>query len=202
MDNFENNIDNLWKSFLDGDDKSFSVLYNQQSKKLLEYGYKLCHDHELVHDSLQEVFIDLFLKRDKKTLTVENLKSYLFICFRNSIIKKIANGRKFEKLSIRKEKIDVKFNTEYSYQTNLINEEISKEISQQLSKAINALPSKQKEIIYLKFEQGMEYAEIADIMKISVESVRKLMYRTLLALRKTLDTKLFHALILIFSKKS
>ncbi|MEP5911913.1 MAG: sigma factor, partial [Flavobacteriaceae bacterium] len=87
----EKNIDNLWQSFLNGDDKSFSILYAQYAKNLLEYGYKLCNHHELVDDSLQEIFIDLFIKRNK---SIKNLKPYLFISFRNTLIKKLTENRK------------------------------------------------------------------------------------------------------------
>jgi len=181
-----------------GDDKSFSKIYEHHAKSLLEYGGKLCKSRELINDSLQEIFIDLFLKRQNKNVHIENLKSYLFIAFRNTLIKKITKDRKFEQITSDKKNADIKFNIEYSFQTNLINEEISKEISKQLHKAINVLPSKQKEIIYLKFEEGMDYVEISDIMSISVESARKLMYRALLSLRKTLDPSVVSALILIF----
>ncbi|MDO5974045.1 RNA polymerase sigma factor [Flavivirga jejuensis] len=200
MGTYENSIDYLWKSFLNGDDKSFSLIYQHHTNALLEYGYKLCYDHELVHDSLQEIFIDLFLRRKKNRVTIKNLKSYLFVSLRNSLIKKMTNSRKFESL-IDKKNTEINFNVEYSHQVNLINNEISKEVSEKLGKGITLLPSKQKEIIYLKFEEGMDYSEISNIMKISVESARKLMYRALLSLRKTLDPELFNIFILIFFKK-
>lgn len=201
-DTYENSIDYLWQSFLNGDDKSFSIIYRHHVKTLLEYGYKLCLDQELVHDTIQEIFIDLFLKRKKNKINIENLKSYLFISFRNSLVKKMAKKRKFENLPDEEKKGNIKFNIDYSWQDKLIKNEISKEIKKKLGRAIGELPSKQKEIIYLKFEEGMDYSEISDIMKISVESSRKLMYRALLSLRKTLDPTAIRTLILIFSKKN
>ncbi|MEP1487882.1 MAG: sigma-70 family RNA polymerase sigma factor [Algibacter sp.] len=200
MDTYEDSIDYLWQSFLNGDDKSFSLIYQYHAKTLLEYGYKLSYDHGLAHDSLQEIFIDLFLKRKRNNVTIKNLKSYLFVSFRNSLIKKMTKDRKFESL-IDKKDTDINFNIEYSHQANLINKEISKEVSEKLGKATAMLPSKQKEIIYLKFEEGMDYSEISDIMKVTAESARKLMYRALLSLRKTLDPELFHLFMLILKKK-
>lgn len=197
----EDHINILWESFLGGDDKSFSLIYQLHAERLLEYGYKLCLNRALVHDSLQEIFIDLFVKRKKLKVNIKNLKAYLFIAFRNSLIKKITKSKKFEPLQLHKKRDDRAFHIEYSYQENLILNEISNEIKEELGKAIEGLPAKQKEIIYLKFEEGMDYSEISDILKISIESSRKLLYRALLTLRKTLHLTTAQIFMLIFQKK-
>jgi RNA polymerase sigma factor (sigma-70 family) len=44
---------------------------------------------------------------------------------------------------------------------------------------INTLPPRQKEIIFLRFYEGLSYDEIADIMSISINSAYKLLYKAL-----------------------
>lgn len=198
----ERNIDFLWKSFLNGDDKCFSIIYQQHIERLLSYGKKLSSDTGLLHDCIQEVFIDLFLKREKLGGNIKNLKSYLFVALRNALIKKIIRSKKFEQLDVEKSKDELVFDIEYSFQDKLIEQEISTEIKDKLWEAINKLPSKQKEIIYLKFEEEMDYPEISDILNISVESARKLLYRALLSLREKVAPITIGTLFLIFSKKS
>lgn len=191
----------LWKSFLDGDDKSFSSIYERYINQLISYGYKLCPDRDIVHDGLQEIFIDLFLKREKLNVDIKNLKAYLFISLRNSLIKKIKSGKRTELFDIKDNKFELDFNIEYSYQDRLIEEEISQEIKELLEAATQKLPAKQKEIIYLKFEEEMSYPEIAEIMNISVESARKLLYRALLSLRSEIRSdSLTSIFFIIFSK--
>jgi RNA polymerase sigma factor (sigma-70 family) len=46
------------------------------------------------------------------------------------------------------------------------------------------LPAKQKEALYLRYNESMEYPEIAQVLNISVESVRKQVYRALNSIRK------------------
>lgn len=179
-----NNIDFLWQSFLKGDDKSFSVIYQQHIEGLLSYGHKLCPDYNLIRDCIQEIFIDLFLKRSRISVKIENLKPYLFVALRNCIGKKVTRISKFNSLSSSLDQNDQGFNIEYSFQDKIIEIEVSNEIKEKLHAAINKLPERQKEIIYLKFEEEMDYNEIAYILKISVESARKLLYRSLLSLRK------------------
>jgi RNA polymerase sigma factor (sigma-70 family) len=196
------NLNFLWKSFLKGDDKSFSLIYQQHIDGLFLYGSKLSTDRELVRDCIQEVFIDLFLKRKKVSREIVNLKSYLFVSLRNGIIKKLAQSRIFESIGEKEDETEAPFNIEYEFQDQLIQLEISQEIIAKLQSKIKNLPPRQKEIIYLKFEEEMDYPEIAPILKISVESARKLLYRALLTLRKTLDPSIAQTLFFIFFKNS
>lgn len=191
----------LWQSFLDGDDKSFSAIYHSFSNQMLSYGYKFCTDREFVHDSIQEIFIDLFEKRNKLGVNIQNLKPYLFIALRNSLIKKITKIRKYEMLEITDNQDNIPFYIEYSFQEQLIEKEISIEVNDKLHAAINSLPARQKEIIYLKFEEELSYEQISEIMTISIESARKLLYRALLSLREKVHPKMFIALFLIFQKR-
>jgi len=194
------NIDFLWRSFLRGDDKCFTIIYEQYIERLFSYGYKLCSDNEMVRDCIQEIFIDLFLKRKKVSIEIGNLKSYLFIALRNCLTKKIVKKRRLKSLVIDADEEEIFFNIEYSFPGTATDQKISTEVIERLRDAINNLPSRQKEIIYLKFEEEIDYAGIAKIMKISVESSRKLLYRALVTLRKTVDSTVIQNLFLVFIK--
>ncbi|MBW6479765.1 MAG: sigma-70 family RNA polymerase sigma factor [Bacteroidales bacterium] len=195
------NLEFLWKSFLRGDDKSFSLIYQQHIDGLFLYGSKLCPDREMVRDCMQEVFVDLFLKRKKMSREIVNLKSYLFVSLRNCILKKVEKTRKLDSIVGNDDENSGPFYTEYNFLDKYMELEISNEIKKKLQYNINNLPSRQKEIIYLKFEAEMDYPEIAPILKISVESARKLLYRALLTLRKTVDPSISQTLFLLFFKK-
>ena len=182
-----NNIDVLWRSFLKGDDKSLSLIYKQSINGLLSYGLKFTFDKELVHDCLQEVFIDLFLKKKKVGVSIIKLKPYLFVAVRNGIVKRIMKENKYRSISLDEIQTALEFNVEYSTDQKLIKNEIVTERYEKLKETVNNLPPRQKEIVYLKFEEELDYEDIANIMKISVESARKSMHRALLSLRKQLN---------------
>ena len=119
------NIYFLWQAFLKGDDKSFTIIYQQHIEGLISYGYKLNPDHDLVHDCIQEIFMDLFLKRKKISIKIEKLRPYLFVALRNCIGKKIAISKKFESFSSNMNEYNSVFNIEYSFQEKLIEFEVS-----------------------------------------------------------------------------
>lgn len=193
-----NDIQSLWGSFLSGNDKAFAGLYHAFVHDLLSYGKKLCGDTNLVNDALQEIFLDLYLKRNKTQIS--SPKAYLFTALKNTILKKQIQNRKFSSKEIDFSTMS-EFNIEYSFQDQIINAEISKEKSALLQQAIVTLSPGQKEIIYLKFEQELEYSEIAQLMNITIESARKQLYRALVSLREVIDNELFLTLFYFFRKK-
>jgi RNA polymerase sigma factor (sigma-70 family) len=94
------------------------------------------------------------------------------------------------------------FKVQYSFQDSLINQEITIEILDKLRRAIQNLTSGQKEVIYLRFEEGLSYQEISRIMEISVESVRKQVFRAISSLRNILISTNFYNFFTIILKKS
>lgn len=194
-------IDFLWQSFLNGDDNCFALIYNSTINGLLNYGLKFSMDRDLVHDCLQEVFIDLFLKRKKSGNKIQKLKPYLFVAVRNGIIKRIVKENRFRFVNLDEMNDTLDFNIEYSEEEKVITGEKSTERNNKLLGAVKNLAPRQKEIVYLKFEEELEYSEIAEIMKISIESARKSMHRAVLALRNLLDKESFQTLLFVFAKK-
>jgi RNA polymerase sigma factor (sigma-70 family) len=187
-----------WLQFKDGDKEAFATFYNLHVNRLYHYGQTLCNDDDTVKDAIQEVFLDLYLKRANNRTTHENLKYYLLLVLKRNLIKKLKSKRRFEGEEISEDKFsELEFSPEYK----LIEFENIEELRLKLSKALDDLPSKQKEAVYLRFNESMEYTEIADILGITIESVRKQVYRALKTVRKLLDNKSITILFHFFQRK-
>jgi RNA polymerase sigma factor (sigma-70 family) len=191
----------LWQSFLKGDDRSFAIIYQQYAESLLSYGYKFNLDKEIVHDALQEVFIDLYLKRGKLHIGIDNLKGYLFTALKNNLLKKIIKKKRIGFDDLDTVQPELHFDIEYSFHDQLIELEISGETKRKLYTAIETLSSKQKEIIFLKFEEELDYPEIAKMLNITIESAHKQLYRALKSLRNLIDPKVLQTFFFFFQKK-
>lgn len=197
----ENDIDFLWQSFLKGNDKCFSLIYQQSINGLLFYGFNFTSDRELLHDCIQDVFTNLFVKKKNLGDKIKSLKPYLFVSIRNEVIKRIVKENKYRFIPIEEINDSLDFNVEYSTEQKILKKETSTENNKKLIAAVNSLPPRQKEIVYLRFEEELEYSEIAVIMKISVESARKSMHRTIISLRNLLDPSSFQIFLLLMVKK-
>jgi RNA polymerase sigma factor (sigma-70 family) len=170
----------LWESFRSGDREAFACIYNMHVQALYKYGTKLCHNEELVKDAIQEVFLDLYLKRKKNTTSPENLSFYLILALKRNLIKKLQYNRKLT----GEEACEMMFDPVYSIDKAIIEHEEEARLNHQISELLKNLPAKQKEALYLRFIESMEYSEIAQLLNITVESVRKQVYRAIIAIRK------------------
>lgn len=190
------NLDSIWKRFKAGDQEAFAILYNRYIDNLFSYGSKLCKDTNAVKDSLQELFIELYLNREKITIHPENLKFYLLLALKRNLIKKLQTDRKFSN-----EFHQIAFEPEYSIEFKIIEAEKNDEISRKVSNALSQLPAKQKEAIYLRFNEGLEYNDIAGLLEITVESVRKQVHRALKTVREIIKDEPLVILFLLNQKK-
>lgn len=170
----------IWESFLEGDKEAFAHLYNLHVEALYRYGTKLCADENLVKDAIQEVFLDLYLKRKKNKTKPENLRYYLILALKRNLIKKLKRNRKL----VNEEECELHFEPEYSIEKAIIENEEEEELNRKVNEMLKKLPAKQKEALYLRYNQSMEYPEIAQLLNISVESVRKQVYRAVSSIRE------------------
>lgn len=190
---------NVWLLFKQGDKESFAKLYNRHIQSLYRYGNKLSPDQDTVNDAIQEVFIDLYLRHKTISTCPEKLKSYLIMALRHNLIHRLKKDRKTPVKEIGEQYY---FDPQYSIETQLINSEMEAEINQKVQQALEQLPSKQKEAIYLRYNESLEYSEVARILDVTVESVRKQVYRALKTLKEIIDNKGIIMMSLFFQKKN
>lgn len=180
MNKEDKHYEQIWNDFKAGQHSAFTLIYNQHIDALYAYGTKICNDNSLVKDCIQDVFIKLFEKRDQ-IRNLHSIKYYLFKLLKNSIIDNLSHHRKMKLVSE-----NVEFNIEYSAEKNWIDKEIDRSQKTKIKNALSALTSKQKEIIYLRYNQGLSFEQIGEIMNVNAGSAKKQTYRTLGKLRELL----------------
>ena len=186
-----------WQIFLNSETEEdskdvFSSIYSLCVNDLLAYGQSLGFDMNLCEDAIHNVFCTLYLKR-KELTEVRSLPPYLFRAFRNDMLNM---WRKLSKLS----EIDINrlsFTTEVTILDTIIDEEEKSNIKEIIEDLLNTLTNRQREVIYLRYMQGLSYEEIAELLDISPGSVRKLVYRAIMCLREE-SRKLGNPLTLLF----
>ena len=83
----------LLKEMSGGDYAAFTKLYQRYVKPLTHYGFKFTNDIQIVEDSIHDLFVWLWNKRNCLHINY-SLKSYLLKAVRTSILQKINKGRK------------------------------------------------------------------------------------------------------------
>lgn len=179
----EYNDYDLWQRLLKGDRLALDEIYNKNFSPLYHYGMRMLYDEEAVRDCLHNLFVKLW--ENHKTLKpTDNIRYYLLSALRNNIINYRVKENKYQKVDLESNEVfDLKFNVESEY----IKKEEQHEKMRQLSEAMNKLTGRQKEIIYLRYFEEMDYDEIAEIMNLSKKGAYKLSARALEALRELLN---------------
>jgi RNA polymerase sigma-70 factor (ECF subfamily) len=172
----------LWKDMISGNKKSFEDLYNQYFQALINYGFRITKNENLIEDAVQELFISIWNNRTNLS-EVNEVKFYLFRSLKNRILRQLEKDV-FDK----SEDIDA-----YLDFLNSISEEQKKIDSEQfdanletLQRAIAHLPIRQQEVINLKYYHDFTLDEIAKLMDVNKQSVSNLLFRSYAILRKHL----------------
>ena len=183
----------LFHKICQGNEKAFNEAFDRHYPSLCYYTDKFLHDLDQSRSLVQQVFVDLWIKREKITIN-QSLQSYLFRSVRNSALDYIKH-QKVEARFLQKQKMD-----ETTYDRDWMEEA---ELSARINSAVNELPEKCREIFLLSRFEEMRYADIALKLDISVKTVEMQMGIAMKKLRlKLADIKLINLLMLIFTKKS
>ena len=172
-----------WKNFKNGDLSSLGILFENYYQELYYYGNKITTSSELVKDVIQDLFIGVWERRDKMA-GVENIKAYLIISLRRELIRRVSKDRQ--------ENSKEQFNSNqfsFSPEDFLISAEQSTEQTRVLSKSLESLTERQREVILLRFFHGLEFSDISQALDLNIQSVRNLLFRALDKIRKDLSNQ-------------
>jgi RNA polymerase sigma-70 factor (family 1) len=170
----------LLKQIANGDQVAFEQFYNIHWNRIYSLALTYLKSSVQAQDVVQEVFLKIWVKRQNLS-HVENPASYVYIMGRNEIINAL------------KKKISLDWLTEE--QAELIpdnfmlpHEEIDlKQLQQNIGRAIDNLPDRQKLIFKLSREQGLNHEQIAARLGIEKSTVKNHIVRALNTLRSNLE---------------
>lgn len=182
-------LDELLQFVRESDNLAFNELYHRTWKKLYTHSFQKLRDEDLAKDVVQEVFVDLWNKRQLRD--IQNVEGYLTQAVKFKVIDR------FRKKNFIVEEIanfaDVLANSEFS-DTKLLDDELDK----LLNHWIDQLPSKRKEIFLLKYEEGLSSEEIGKLLNISTKTVQNQILNASTFLRSLMQKILFIFFLFFF----
>jgi RNA polymerase sigma factor (sigma-70 family) len=153
------------------DKNTFEKVYLKYYPILIVYGKTIVQNEQLVEDTIQELFIILWQKRENLILK-SSIENYIIVSFRNNLI------RNLKKTSTTELPQDVREPEKIP--------EIKLERESTVAKLINQLPKSQREVIFLRFYKNKSYQEIAEILGIQYQVARNFSYRAIKFLKKNM----------------
>ncbi len=158
----------LWTEVLQGKRQALASLFHRYHNTLFTYGLRIISNEELVEDCIQELFLTIWEKHDAIS-QAKSVKAYLFISMRRTIFKNLRKNKnqQYRNLMYAEERMNQSINIE----DFLIEMERRDEYQKKLEEALNSLSKRGREVIYLKYYNGMSNSEIASLMNIRRQSV-------------------------------
>ena len=181
-----NNADNadkfLWRSFKKGSPEAFEVIYKRYSNSMYNYGMHLFMDKTLVEDSIQDVFVEIWNRREHLSDTT-SIKFYLLSSLKHKVLRRLSTEEKWSQHILAGDFVNV---IQDSIESQTILEQSFKSVSDEVKRAVEGLPDRQREIIEHRFYNNLSPQEISSSMKLSIDSTYTLLSRAIRELRKSL----------------
>jgi RNA polymerase sigma factor (sigma-70 family) len=184
----------LWKEMKEGNEFAFNELFERNSSILFQYGLTIIRERELIKDCIQDLFIALWLNRRNIGLA-RSVRYYLFFSLRRLLLKKSAKSRILLGLEIFQNRSSPDTQLAMivdAHDQSVVKKEIALQREAMLAREVVSLPIRQREIIFLRFYQELEYKEIEEIMNLNNQAVRNILCKALKSLRikmKGLDSE-------------
>lgn len=185
----------LFTKFKEGDDNAYAFFYQCYINDLYAYGISLGGEKEIVKDAVQDIFLKIYF--DKKDFaSIDHLKYFLLRSLKNRLYNIYKSKAVSTTTDISEDVLNFSITT--TVLDCIIDEEDRTLIKQQVDDLLSKLTSRQKEAIYLRFMQELEYEEIAEIMDMTPHAARKLISRSMKRLRDDEQLLLICMFMLIF----
>jgi len=169
----------LWDKIRLGDTLAMKTLYQACYQQLYVYGFKLIADKEKTKDSIHELFCELWERRNSLQ-TVNHVPAYLKTCLRNKLLKQLKQDTLTGSMDDFPEIEGLK---EFSYEDLLIAAQQDAASQYKLRMGIDQLTPTQREVIKLKFFDGLDYETISQMLNLKHRTVYNHVHAAITQLR-------------------
>ena len=158
--------------FCKGDEDAFNRLYKNLYPKLIRYGLSLGVEHAVVQDTIQELFIWIWQHPDKIS-QAQNPEAYIYLSIRNNLISKQKQVQRREDL------LNHQISVPETSATDLSDLDGDSQENAQITRLLNELPDRQREVLFLRYYEEKSIREISKIMGVSPQIVRNYAFRAI-----------------------
>lgn len=168
----------LVNGVLGRDKKAFSKLFETYHAPLFRFAENYVCCPGLAEDIVQEVFIKLW--EDTNIRISGSLRSYLFLMVRNRCVDYLRSIKLEDKK--KQQLIDAQIISDS------VDLDFDKDVTARIKQAVQELPDQCRQVYEMSVYNGLKHAEIAEELKISVNTVKAQIFRA----KNKLRDKLYH----------
>lgn len=178
MDTNDANERDLQARIRRGEESAFDHVFRVHYPHLVRMAESIVRERAVAEEIAQDVMLELWRRRESLEIE-QTFRGYLIRSTRNRALNQIRHQR-----IVAREAATASHDPHSSPSAE--DEMLGTELEHAVHEAIAELPENCKEVFRLSREQGLKYAEIAEVLKISVKTVEKRMGQALAELRRSL----------------
>ncbi len=167
----------LWEGLIAGEESAYAKIYSYYFKSLYQYGYNLLQNRDLVTDSIQEIFVDIWRLRKNLSPTT-SVKFYLFRSLKRKLFQKTKEENLYTFWNEEADKLSVQ-------------DPFGTQDFEMVIKSLSKLNPRYQEVLRLKFYEEFTWPEVAELLNINEQSARNVVQRAINQLKKIISENNF-----------
>ena len=158
----------------------YEQLFKQNYERLYFHAYDIVHDTDIAQDVVSDVFVNLW--RLRETINQDTVLSYLYASVRNRSLDQLKQSNRHlplldEVLHEMEQFTDTDWD-EYESRIEALKQELGRQ------------PERVRRVLYLRFYEQKSNQEVADMLGITVDGVKKIVQRSFAMMRASLGKKM------------
>ena len=162
--------DMLVQAYMEGKDSAFDELLARNQQQLFDFILALTRDKDKADDLFQETFIRAIVKmKDGQYFNQGKFLYWLMRIARNLLIDDVRKQKKGQAVNISDDELLTVIDCGHPYKSRedmLVAEELSGHMRQ----LMDLLPDEQREVVLMRYYQGLQYKDIAEITNVSINT--------------------------------
>ena len=162
--------DMLVQAYMEGKDSAFDELLARNQQQLFDFILALTRDKDKADDLFQETFIRAIVKmKDGQYFNQGKFLYWLMRIARNLLIDDVRKQKKEQAVNISDDELLTVIDCGHPYKSRedmLVAEELSGHMRQ----LMDLLPDEQREVVLMRYYQGLQFKDIAEITNVSINT--------------------------------
>jgi RNA polymerase sigma-70 factor (ECF subfamily) len=170
----------------EGDDESFAVLLEKYRNPVIHFTFRMVQDRAIAEELAQEVFLRVYRSRQTYEPTAR-FTTWLFRIATHLALNCIRDGKKEKRNESLSEELVEGVERQVADRQPSVEQSMIHAVKlQEIRKAIEALPEKQRAAVLMHKYQGLDYSQISGALGCTESAVKSLLFRAYETLRSRL----------------
>lgn len=190
MDNLKKLTDDqLVELYVQSNNEAFDELLARYKDKLYSYIFFNVHNEDMANDIFQETFVRAIITIQQGRYTAAGkFQAWITRIARNQIIDQFRLNKSENTISNDDCEGDIFNDVRISVQP-VENQMLTEQMLEEACQLMDKLPMNQREVVYMRFFQGLSFKEIAETTGVSINTALGRMRYAILNMRKMADER-------------